>query len=58
MEITNYLVPAAALLTIIYDTTYIIHCIKHKRFGALFGIVLLMLMVCIGAVIVELPYVS
>lgn len=58
MEITNYLIPLATILIILYDVTYMIHCIKHKRYGALFGIVLLMLMVCIGAVIVELPYVS
>lgn len=58
MEITNYLIPLATLLVIIYDAAYVVYCIKHKRYGALFGIVLLIIMVCVGAVIVELPYIS
>lgn len=58
MEITNYLIPLATILIIIYDAAYMIHCIRHKRYGALFGMVLLIIMVCIGAIIVELSYIS
>lgn len=58
MEITNYIIPLVAFIIIMYDTAYMIHCIKHKQYSALFGIILLIIMICAGTVIVELPYIS
>lgn len=58
MKITNLLIPIAAIIMLLYDIAYIVHSIKFKRYSAVIGMAILIILVCIGAVMVELQYLN
>ncbi len=54
---SGLLVPVFKFLVVNYDVLYIVHCAKRKRYGAVLGIALIVLLICVGTVLVELPYI-